>query len=315
MIEQFTKDVDTGLSQTPKRLPSKYFYDEIGDALFVEIMNLEEYYLTDAELEIFTKQSDLIVKHLGLSKNMEFDLIELGAGDGLKTMQLLQYLARNHFRFNYNPIDISQNALDQLEVSILTKLPNINIRKQQGDYFQVLASLKDIDRRKVILFLGSNIGNLTDEKAQELLRNLSNNLAVKDKLVLGVDLIKPESLVLPAYNDAKGVTKAFNLNLLTRINRELEGDFDIENFSHQPEYEEDTGITKSFLVSKIDQTVEINKIGKSYDFFKGEKILMEISRKYNDDIIRKVLQNTRFVMVEKLMDSRQYFANYILEIR
>ncbi|MCH5598903.1 L-histidine N(alpha)-methyltransferase [Niabella ginsengisoli] len=313
MTEQFKKDVYTGLNTPNKRLPSKYFYDKKGDALFVEIMNLPEYYLTRAEMDIFENQTDDIIKALQISPDCYFELIELGAGDGSKTKKLLQMLHQQGFKFDYFPVDISQNALDNLEADLKTELPGVSVIKKQGDYFEILASLKEIKKLKVILFLGSNIGNMPDEVATQFIYDLGSNLHPGDKLLLGADLIKPASIVLPAYNDSKGVTAAFNYNLLARINRELEADFDITNFRHEPEYTEQDGIAKSFLVSQADQTVCIKSIGQSFDFKKGERIETEVSRKYNDEVIHKIISETDFKISYKLSDGKKYFANYILE--
>lgn len=312
MIEQFKKDVYNGLSTNPKSLPSKYFYDKNGDELFVQIMHLPEYYVTRAELDIFTNQTQNIVDALELKPNIYFELIELGAGDGLKTKELLNLLDEKNYEFNYFPVDISQNALDNLENTIIKEFPNVSIKKKQGDYFQVLESLKNTNHQKIILFLGSNIGNMTDEIASKFIYQLGANLSENDKLYLGVDLIKSASIVLPAYNDSKGITKAFNLNLLERINRELGGVFDIDKFSHQPEYIAKEGIAKSFLVSDVKQKVYIKEIAKTFSFEKGEKIATEISRKYNDEIVQKIIKKTDFRITDKLTDSKSYFSNYVL---
>ena len=307
MIEQFEKDVDFGLSSENKTLPSKYFYDKKGDELFSQIMNLPEYYLTRAEDEIFEEQTQKIISSLGLQKHTKFELIELGAGDGTKTKKLLRSLLQNNFQFDYLPIDISQNALDQLEASLLKELPLLKVKKQQGDYFEILETLKDSHHPKVILFLGSNLGNMTDEEAGGFIYQLGANLKVNDKLFLGVDLIKSKDVVLPAYNDQSGITREFNLNLLHRINTELNGDFHLPSFDHTE------GIARSSLTSKQDQIVQIGKKGKSYHFKKGEKINTEISRKYNDEIINSILKNTDFKIERKLMDSKKYFADYIIK--
>lgn len=312
MIEQFKKDVNHGLSAEPKTLPSKYFYDKKGDELFVKIMHLPEYYLTRSELDIFTTQTQDIIDALQLNPNIFFELIELGAGDGLKTKKLLEALDEQQYKFDFLPIDISHNALDSLEKSIRKDLPNVSIQNKHGDYFQVLESLKNTHHPKVVLFLGSNMGNMTDATARDFIYELGKNLSANDKLFLGVDLIKPESIVLPAYNDSKGITSEFNLNLLHRINQELGANFKINLFSHLPEYSENEGIAKSFLVSNTKQIVHIKKLKKTFQFEKGEKIATEISRKYNDEIINKIIQSTDFLITEKLTDSKKYFSNYVL---
>lgn len=312
MIETFKKDIDEGLSSSPKSLPSKYFYDQKGDDLFVKIMHCDEYYLTRAELDIFKNQTQQIIENLQIDKNTYFELIELGAGDGLKTKELLKLLDKDNYQFDYLPVDISQNTLDNLENSVNNELPNITIKTKQGDYFKVLESLKGTKTPKVVLFLGSNIGNMRDEIASQFIYNLGANLNENDKLFLGVDLIKLSNIVKPAYNDSKGFTRDFNLNLLARINKELEADFNIDHFSHQPEYAESEGIAKSFIRSDIQQSVYIKKMDKTFHFEKGEKIATEISRKYNDQIIQNLIKDTSFSISAKLIDSKNYFSNYIL---
>jgi L-histidine N-alpha-methyltransferase len=313
MIETFKNEVEQGLNESPKTLPSKYFYDKKGDALFVEIMNLPEYYLTRSELDIFQNKTQQLIDSLSLDPNNYFELIELGAGDGLKTKELLRMLDAQNFNFDYFPIDISGNALALLKQDINKELPNVSVQTKQGDYFEVLASLKKNKLPIVILFLGSNIGNMNDELAAEFIYNLGSNLQTGDKLMLGVDLIKAKELVLPAYNDSKGLTAKFNYNLLERINNELGGNFDLNQFKHQPEYNEEEGIAKSFIVSTSQQKVAIKTVGKIYEFAEGEKIHTEISRKYNDKIIKKIISNTDFSISNKIMDSKAYFADYILE--
>lgn len=312
MDKRFEKDVINGLTAHPKYLPSKYFYDKKGDALFQQIMKLPEYYLTDAELEIFKTKAADIVAALDLSKGIRFELIELGAGDGLKTKALLRYLLSEGYSFDYIPIDISQNALDKLSSLLNKDLPQLSVRPKQGMYFDVLKSIGQSTKPKVVLFLGSNLGNMPDETATVFMQGLSTSLNKNDKVFVGLDLIKPKEIVLPAYNDSKGVTAAFNLNLLDRINAELGGDFNKNQFRHCPEYNEKTGITKSFLKSKTEQLVHLKSANVSFSFKAEEKIFMEISRKYSDQILQEILEPSYFSIREKLLDSRKYFADYVL---
>lgn len=313
MNEQFLIDVDKGLSAEPKTLPSKYFYDKRGDALFVEIMNMPEYYLSRAEHEIFAEKTEEIIKAFDVNKNTYFELIELGSGDGTKTKELLESLVNGNYNFEYIPIDISKNSLITLKEKLNKELPKLKVNVQQGDYFKVLEDFKDIPHKKIVLFLGSNIGNMKDDVAANFIYQLGSNLHSKDRLLLGVDLIKPEDIVLPAYNDANNITKAFNMNLLQRINQELGANFELSAFDHQPEYTEEEGIAKSFLVSLENQVVCINSNGKRYNFKAGEKIHTEISRKYNDKILHKIIANTDFILEEKITDSNNLFADYILQ--
>ena len=305
----------SGLSSTPKFLSSKYFYDDIGDELFVQIMKMPEYYLTRAEHEIFIAQSKLLIGALEVKKGIYFELIELGAGDGTKTKELLKELLQQEFTFDYIPVDISQHALDGLENALKRDFPDLNVKTKQGEYFGILETLKHSAHPKIVLFLGSNIGNLLDANAHRFIYQLGANLNFNDKVVLGIDLIKSEAIVLPAYNDSQGITAKFNLNLLERINRELDADFDCDSFDHQPEYTEKEGIARSFLTSKIKQTVKIKSLDKTFQFEAGEKIHTEISRKYNDEILENILSETDFGIVNKFSDSKNYFADYILNRR
>jgi len=306
-------EIKDGLSSSPKTLPSKYFYDEKGSALFSAIMQLPEYYLTNAELEIFTSKSKILIENLNLKKENYFELIELGAGDGYKTIEFLKALTQEAFNFSYSPIDISYQALKQIEQTVLKVLPDIKLQLQQGDYFKTLQELKKSSQPKIVMFLGSNLGNMQDEIAHNFLKQLSFNLSIKDKLILGIDLKKNADIITPAYNDSQGITRDFNLNLLVRINKELEANFNIEQFEHTPSYDEKEGIAISSILSKSKQSVYIKAINQTFYFDKDEKIFTEISRKYDDYILQKICKNTGFHIIHKTTDKKSYFADYILE--
>ena len=312
MKEKFKKDVNEGLSKTSQALPSKYFYDAVGDQIFVKIMHMPEYYLTRAEHEIFKNKTNEIITSLNINKDIKFDIIELGAGDGIKTKLLLRDLVEKEYQFKYLPIDISKDALNNLKTSLNKEIKTLEVETKQGDYFHVLDDLKSHKNKKIILFLGSNIGNMSDDEAKQVLEKLGNAMHKDDIILLGADLIKNKDIVLPAYSDESGVTKSFNLNLLTRINKELEANFDVDKFNHLATYTESEGIARSFLVSKERQEVEIKSLQKSFLFDKDEKIHTEDSRKYNNEIIEGLLANTSLKISGKLTDSNKYFADYIL---
>lgn len=308
-LEQFAKEVSEGLSAIPKSLPSKYFYDERGDELFVKIMNSPEYYLTDCEFEIFSEQTDEVIRAFEV-KGRYFDLYELGAGDGTKTMELLKGLT--DYDFTYRPIDISSHAIETLEARVHHQLPNVAVEGMQGEYFGVLDAISS-EHPKVILFMGSNIGNMLDQQAQQFLQKLSDTMRPGDKLLMGVDLKKKASVVLPAYNDAQGYTSEFNLNLLDRINRELGGEFDREKFIHAPEYDAKNGWAKSYLKSKENQEVSIAYLNRTFSFEEGERIDMEISRKYDDETIAKLSDRTGLSIRHKFYDKQNYFCDILFE--
>lgn len=311
-MKQFKQDVLKGLSASPKHLPSKYFYNEIGDALFVKIMQMPEYYLTRSEQEILKMKASEIVHSFQLNHNRHFELIELGAGDGTKTIEILKELIQQNYDFSYLPIDISENALDGIHSMLKRELPELEVNIKQGDYFGILASLKESNCPKVVFFLGSNLGNMSDEKATEFMTKLSATLAPNDRVLLGVDLIKAKEIVLPAYDDPQGITRDFNLNLLRRINDELGGDFKLNQFEHVASYQEREGIAKSFLKSKMNQVVTVSSINQSFLFEKDEVIHTEISRKYNDEVLANILSESKLEVQTKFMDSANLFADYVL---
>ena len=219
-LAMFVHDVLKGLSANPKTLSSKYFYDKEGSRLFQEIMKLPEYYLTQSEYEIFSSKTSEIYDAFEI-KQERFDLIELGAGDGTKTSVLVDHFLKKGARFRYVPIDISSEALDFLSEKFIKDFPGLEIQVEQGDYFRTLETLKQISGdRKVILFLGSNIGNFNELQALDFFRRLRKVMNAEDMLFIGFDLHKNPKTILNAYDDSQGITAKFNLNLLKRINRE-----------------------------------------------------------------------------------------------
>lgn len=313
MIEQFRQDVEAGLSAPQKSLPSHYFYDARGDELFQQIMAMPEYYVTDAEDEIFRKKTHELINALDIQNDSYFEIIELGAGDGKKSKRLLRKLLEKGHDFTYQPVDISKNILDHLEESLSDEMPALDINATQALYFDALADMKDTPHKIIVMFLGSNIGNLSDDEAADFIYQLGANFKPGDLLLLGVDLKKSRDIVLPAYNDVAGITARFNLNLLERINRELGANFVLDNFSHRPEYDEEEGIAYSFLVSTAEQSVYIKSLNRSFSFSEGEKIHTEISRKYDEATLKRIIAGTDFTLDNRITDSNGYFADYILK--
>src|SRR5688500_8668921 len=210
-LSQFAEDVLRGLTSTPKQLSSKYFYDDEGSRLFQEIMRLPEYYPTRAELKIFTEQTDDICNAFTAGADA-IDLIELGAGDGTKTAVLIEHFLKRGTDFTYSPIDISQEANDALSKTFREQFPDLRIEPHTGDYFRVLDSLKNgSDRRKVLMFLGSNIGNFQRDQAVDFFQHLRSVMNGNDRLFVGFDMQKDPRVIVSAYDDPNGVTAAFNL--------------------------------------------------------------------------------------------------------
>lgn len=310
----FTKEIRNGLSKYPKGLPSKYFYDEIGDKLFQDIMAMPEYYLTRTELEILEANKINIIQDVNPSES-GFDLLELGAGDGMKTKILLNALLNSNVNFTYKPLDISLNALTLLKDDLQSEMQNLPVEIIHGDYFDSLKKLKeDNQRQKLILFLGSNIGNLTINDATGFLSRLSESLNPGDGLLIGFDLKKDPSVILSAYNDASGITAAFNKNLLKRINNELGGNFKLDTFQHQPTYNPETGTTKSYLVSTQQQDVYLQKLDETFSFYPWESIHTEISQKFDHKTIEQMAKKANLQVKKVYTDSKRYYANYLLTV-
>src|SRR5690625_1152651 len=312
-LEKFKKEVKAGLTSFPKSLPSKYFYDETGDKLFQKIMEMPEYYLTRCEFNILEKHKSVLAEYFTAENG--FDLIELGAGDGKKTKILLRYLVENKMDFDYLPIDISQHSLAELEKSILKEIPKVKMKTLQGAYFTVLGKLADYTKRKkVILVLGSNIGNLKHKKAIRFLKNIQQTMQKGDLLFMGFDQKKNPQTILDAYNDKTGITAAFNKNILNRINKQLDGNFNIDDFLHWETYNPESGTAKSFLVSKKAQKINILALNLEVNFKAWESIHVEISQKYDDEVVGWLANQAGLKIKKCFSDDQEYYKNYLFEV-
>jgi L-histidine Nalpha-methyltransferase len=307
---RFYTDVIRGLQSSHKHLDSKYFYDERGDELFQQIMNCDDYYLTNCEMEILRTQSDDIALTIGkLEKN--FDVVELGAGDCTKSIHLLKSIFKTDKSFTFFPVDISKHVINIIEQDIPKKIDDLNVYGLNGEYIEMLQRSNEISsRRKLVLFMGSNIGNMNYTASIAFLKEVRNYLNKGDCLLIGFDLKKDPQIILNAYNDKQGITREFNLNLLRRINKELNADFVIENFKHFPVYNPESGECKSYLISTKKQRVFIGDT-EFIDFDANETIDMEISAKYSIAQINELANLSGFKPVEYFYDSKQWFADVL----
>lgn len=313
--ETFKEEVLDGLSRYPKSLPSKYFYDKTGDALFQQIMAMPSYYLTDCEFKILETHTEAISNYL-FDSEVGTDLIELGAGDGKKTKILLRHLLSKKQDFVYKPIDISKNAVDSLSVDLAKILPDLNVEGEVGTYFEVLKNLKaHSKRKKAIIVLGSNIGNLEHEVAISFLSKLADTMVEGDRLFMGFDQKKEPQTILNAYNDVTGITAAFNKNILVRINRELEADFEVDKFKHWETYNPETGTAKSFLVATEAMKVYVKALDKKINFDAWETIHTEISQKYDDNVVAWLAQKSGLEILHCFTCAQNYYKNYIFKRR
>jgi len=303
------EDVRKGLSAQPKRFLPKYFYDELGSQLFEAICLLPEYYLTRAENEILQKYSDQIVAAVEGNKT----LVEMGSGSASKTRLIIEALLRRQQELLFMPVDISATALESSSRILLQSYPRLAIEAYAADYFAGLAELGKKPRaRTLALFLGSNISNFDRDEALRFLRALRSVLNRGDALLLGADLKKDPAILEAAYNDALGVTSAFNLNVLARINRELNGSFDLHNFRHRAFYNESAGRIEIYIESLIDQRVRIEKLDLDVDFGAGELIHTENSYKYDINGIRALAGQTGFELSRTWLDSQERFSSNLL---
>ncbi len=304
-----------GLSSRPKSLPSRLFYDDKGSKLFQQIMELEEYYPTRCEAEILEKYAAEITEHASGAK---FNLVELGCGDGAKTVKLLDSLINKKIEFNFVPLDISRAAVEFLLGNLEKRYGEIpfEVKGLVAEYFQGLSWLTDnASERNMVLFLGSNIGNFNKPTALRFLRHLWHSLNDGDLVLIGYDLKKDLDILYDAYNDKKGVTKEFNFNVLDRINSLLGANFERKNFQHQGLYNVQTGAMESYLISQSKHIVTIEEVGKTFNFEPWEAIHMEYSYKYLESDIESLASSTGFEILKNFKDSKGYFVDSLWQVK
>lgn len=301
----FADDVCAGLTRQPKTLPPKYFYDALGSQLFEAICLLPEYYLTRAETEIFECYAAEIIQQLP----SPMGVVELGSGSSIKTRLLIEAILANQEELHYQPMDISASILELSAEALLGNFDRLRVTGHVGDYTRGLETIERQEGERLLaLFLGSNIGNYTLAEARALLKTIRKALRIGDGLLLGADLKKSVELLIPAYADALGVTAAFNLNLLVRINRELGADFDLTKFQHQARYNEDCGRVEAHLVSRIAQTVQLRELGLKIEFQRGETIHTENSYKYDLPQLAALAEEAGFKPAKTWFDSERRFS-------
>lgn len=309
---ELAQHVAMGLHRVPKALSSMYFYDDAGSQLFQKIMQLPEYYPTRAEFAIFREHGPAIAVALSPADGGAFSLVELGAGDGAKTKLLLRELLHNGSAFTYAPVDISAGAMTGLVVALAQELPSLRVVPVVADYATALTQLRTRPGSKAVLFLGSNIGNFHPVERLDFLRQLATPLAPADRLLIGFDLQKDPRRICAAYDDAQGVTATFNLNLLTRLNRELGADFDLAHWQHYTDYSPLNGAVRSFLVSACVQQVYIEALDETFDFAAWEVIHTENSYKFTLPQIEALAAEAGLRVVTHFTDAAGDFADVVL---
>jgi len=305
-----------GFSQTPKTLSSKYFYDATGSRLFQQIMGLPEYYPTRTELAIFQAQGAAIGRGLGAgAAGQPLAVVELGAGDGLKTKILLRELLAQPAPITYVPVDISPSAIDELVASLHAELPGLPTEPLAAEYGAALTQLASRPGAKAVLFLGSNIGNFTPEEQVVFLRELAQPLTPADRLLVGFDLRKDPRRIRAAYDDTQGVTAEFNYNLLRRLNAEAGADFALDAWQHFPDYDPSTGAMRSWLVSRRAQTIRLATLpDQTFEIAAWEAIQTESSFKFTLPQIAGLAAAAGLRVVEVFQDAAGDFADVVLAL-
>jgi L-histidine N-alpha-methyltransferase len=303
-ISPLAEDVAWGLTQWPKSLPSKWFYDAAGSALFEEITRLPEYYLTRTELEILHKDAG----EMACALEPGVTVVELGSGTAAKTCTLLHALTRRQMRVPYFPVDISPAALAEARERVEAQCPQVGVRPVVADFGDGFSFLRDIPGRKLVLYLGSSIGNFVPEAAIAMLSEIRQELTPGDALLLGTDLIKDPAILVPAYDDAQGVTAEFNKNILRRINRELRADFDPDSFHHVAHWNAAQSRMEMHLRSLQSQTVNASMLRLNVKLAAGEPIHTEKSYKYTLAMVREMLEPSGFKLDRTWFDERKWFA-------
>ena len=303
-------DVLEGLTATPKRVPSKLFYDHIGSALFEQITELPEYYLTRTERSILESYAGEILQQAGTS----LTLVELGAGTASKTCILIEELLARQNRALFYPIDVSPSALQEAVAQLGRQFPGLRVNPIVADYTGGVPALGRISGRKLVLYIGSSIGNFEPDESVRILRRIRRTLRAGDALLLGADFAKSPKILLPAYDDSQGVTAAFNKNILARLNRELGADFDVDCFRHIPMWNRRLSRIEAHLESTTAQTVFIPALDLDVSFMPGERIHTENSYKYTDDMIESILRDSGFTLEHTWCDRKKWFGVHLARV-
>ncbi len=298
------EDVLQGLSANPKRLPAKLFYDAEGSRLFEEITQTAEYYPTRTEFSILKEYAGEIAATAGTN----LTLVELGAGSATKTRALIEAILRRQLRLEFHPVDVSPAALQDALKSLNGDYAHLHVSPIVADYTANFPALKPLPGRKLVLFIGSTIGNFEPSDAAQFLRDIRQSLEPGDAFLLGIDLVKDARVLNGAYNDAQLVTERFNKNVLSRINRELGGDFDVRLFKHIAFWNAGASRIEMHLESRVAQTVNVRDLNRGFHFDRGERIHTENSYKFTPASIAKLLQESGFRLEKSWADPKEWFC-------
>jgi L-histidine Nalpha-methyltransferase len=309
-LPSYSEDVRLGLSTSLKTLPCKLLYDQAGSALFEEITRLPEYYLTRTELEILCERGAEIAGEV----RPGVTVVELGSGTATKTTTLLQAFARRQLRVPYFPVDISPAALAEARERVESQCTRVSVQPMVADFSHGFTFLQRIPGRKLVLYLGSSIGNFNPGPAVEMLSQIRSQLASGDALLLGTDLVKDPAILVPAYDDAQGVTEQFSRNILARLNRELGTNFDLDCFRHIAIWNPKQSRMEIYLESRRPQVVDLGLLNSRVKFANGERIHTENSYKYTMPMVREMLNLSGFSLDATWFDRRTWFGLHLARV-
>lgn len=304
-------EILTGFKAPRKYISSKFFYDEVGSDIFNQITEQEEYYLTSCEKEILVSHGEAISKKIPYD---EIALVDLGSGDGSKAVLLLKSLLKVQKNVDYVVIEISPKALQETIEGVSSECPQVQVHSYEAEFFWALENMRRLSTKpKLVAFFGSSIGNFAPQQSKQFFTRLGEQLQYGDFALIGFDLKKDQNVLHAAYNDRKGLTAQFNLNLLKRFNTELDADFDLSGFRHFERYNADLGAMESYLISSKDQVVNLKKLGKSIRFAKGEPVHTEYSFKYDESDIQELIAGTSLEIEGLFYDRKRYFLSALLK--
>ncbi len=300
--DSLIEDVQTGLSDPPRSLPPKYFYDERGSKLFDQICQTDEYYLTRAESSLLENHADEIVSTVRPTA-----IVEYGSGTSEKTEILIKAANQHHDWLHYLPLDVCEEILIESAERLIERYPWLSIDAWHGDFLHDMQQFENTHERSLYTFLGSSLGNFSYDQATRFLSDVRNTASDNDWFLLGVDMVKDQRILNAAYNDGNGYTAAFNLNVLNVLNRALDGDFDTASFEHHAFFDADRSRVEMRLRSRCQQTVTLRGIDLKLDFENDEHIVTEYSRKYTADSIQQLLKKAGFTPLNIYTGSKNEF--------
>ena len=308
-VPDIVEDVRNGLLRSPRTLPPKYLYDGHGSRLFDRICQIPEYYPTRTEDELLSKYSiDIIAEAL------PDQIIEIGSGSSRKTRRLFDACEVHTHTCNYAPFDVCEPALSQAATELRSEYEWLYITPLVGDYHAGLGNLPAAEGVRMLVFLGSTIGNFTPEESKEFIGEIKRCMRPGDYFLLGADRVKDTSVLNAAYNDAEGITAEFNLNVLRVLNRELGANFNLQSFSHRAFFNEEFSQIEMYLISETKQNIHLAKIDTTICLDSGEKILTEISRKFHFSELESMLIDSDLKIVKHFQPANQYFSLVLAQL-